>query len=132
MMFFGVNYDLQQFFNNPLNVLLAAIGVYIVWNFYKTYEGFSSGKPVIMLFHLPTCGYCIDMMPEWDKFQDEYQNNPDITVVKVNGANDQNLTKKYGVNSFPTVILVKDDGTEKIYEGARTAEGLKQFITMSV
>lgn len=127
MKIFGVDLNLQQFFNNPMNVLLAVVAVYVVWNFYKTYEGFSSDIPVIMLFHLPTCGYCIDMMPEWDKFQKEYENDPDIKVVKVNGATDRDLTDQYGVNSFPTVILVKD-GTKKIYDGARTAEGLKQFI----
>lgn len=127
MKFFGVNFNLQQFFNNPVNVLLVAVSVYIIWNLYDNYEGFSGDKPVIMLFHLPTCGYCIDMMPEWDKFQKDHQNDPNIKVVKINGAKDRELTEQYGINSFPTVILNKD-GDSQVYQGERTADALKNFI----
>lgn len=124
----GLKALLTKFLSNPVHVLLAAIVLYVAWNFYQSYEGFSSGKPTIILFHLPGCGYCEQMMPEWDKFQQKHSDDSNIVVKKVDGSKEAELAQSSGVNGFPTVIKYAN-GKKEVFEGERTAEALEGFIS---
>lgn len=127
MKVFGV--DPLKFFSNPVNVLLVAVVLFVAWNLYQRYEGFDSDsdKTMVVLFHLPGCGFCKDMMPEWNKFQKAHEDDAKVEVKKVDGSQQPDAAEKNGVNGFPTVIKFKD-GKKEVFEGERTAEALEGFL----
>ena len=55
-------------------------------------------------FHADWCGPCHIMAPVIEKIADEHK----IELTKVDIDSDQETTRKYGVSSIPTVLLLED------------------------
>jgi thiol-disulfide isomerase/thioredoxin len=125
--------DLRKFLSNPVNVLMAAVVLYVAWNLYSNYgaeEGFESelsDRPVIVLYHLPGCGWCKKMMPEWDKFQKAHKGDSDVSIKKIDCSKKPEAAEKEGIKGFPTIIKFKD-GEKEGFDGDRTAEALEGFL----
>ena len=65
-------------------------------------------------------------MPEWDTFKEI--NNTPITTKAVEKDEDRSLVKRYGVEGFPTILLLDSNGNKlKTYNGPRTSQGLLDF-----
>lgn len=60
----------------------------------------------IIDFYAEWCGPCKMMA---SVFADIIQSNPNITIIKVNVDNNQNIAATYGVMSIPTVYIYKDN-----------------------
>lgn len=69
-------------------------------------EVINSGQPVLVDFWAPWCGPCRSMAPVLDEIANEFAGR--VKVGKVNVDNNQNLAKKYGVMSIPTLIMFKN------------------------
>lgn len=124
MKIFGI--DIKLFYNNPTNVLITIVVLFMIWHLYRNhYEGFSDGKTSVVLFYLPGCVHCKDMMPEWDKFQKKF--GKDGSVKKIDCSKNPNVAKDHKVKGFPTVIKVKN-GEKEVFKGERTAEALEGFF----
>ena len=116
--------------------LLVRIGAFIAlffgvrWlmNKYLTgKEGFSNSGNKFVLFHMNKCGYCKQMMPEWDKFASSY--NGDVEIKKIEASSGNPLLNKHGVDSYPTIMLLDKNGNKvKDYDGERTASAFKSFL----
>lgn len=121
----GYNIDL----NDPttLFLIIVSIGVIIyLFNVNSTEEGFNKNKPSIILYYAPWCGHCKKMMPEWEKLTAKM--NSVINVLKVNCDEEAEKAQQEGIQSFPTIIMYKDN--KKIaYKGERTVQALEQFIS---
>jgi thioredoxin-related protein len=91
-----------------------------------TREGAVAGRQELLLMHMNGCGHCVKLMPEWKKFTK--LNKTSITTKAVETADDPSLAKKYGVEGYPTILLLGPDGKKKkTYNGDRTAQGLLDF-----
>ena len=88
-------------------------------------EGFSNNKPTLVLFYADWCGHCKSMKPEWKKFEKKYSNN--CKKVEDKSITDEHR-KKYKVNGYPTIVLIKDDKIIETYKGERNFEGFESFI----
>jgi peroxiredoxin len=90
---------------------------------------YSAEKPVMLLFTEPDCGPCTAMLPEVRRWQKEYEEYLTITLVS-RGTVEENRAKStehglrgvllqddwevseaYGVESPPSAVLVRPDGT---------------------
>jgi thioredoxin-like negative regulator of GroEL len=89
-------------------------------------EEFAS-KDAMILFHLPNCKFCRDMMPEWNKFQAAHQDDPKVTVYKVDGSKHPEIADTNKIRGFPTVIKVMN-GKKTMFTGERTAKALEEFL----
>lgn len=134
MNIFGRNLNLglsnpKKFISNPVNVLIVVAVLFVAWKLYQSYsEGFASEKSAtVVLFHLPTCGFCKDMMPEWNKFQKAHASDPNTNVQKVDCSQNPEAAEKNGISGFPTIIKFLGD-KKIVYDGERTAEALEGFL----
>jgi thiol-disulfide isomerase/thioredoxin len=85
----------------------------------------------IILYYASWCGYSKSFLPIWDKFV-EYANKniPDLDVqTKRCEDGTEAECMQDGVEGYPTVILILNDGTKIPFESDRTSEKLIEFVT---
>ena len=88
-------------------------------------EGFK-GRKSLLLLHMEGCGHCKKLMPEWDKFAET--NNTSIVTKSVEKDDDRALVKRYGVEGFPTILLLDSNGKKlDTYTGPRNTKGLLDY-----
>ena len=68
-------------------------------------EVIKSQKTVLLDFWATWCGPCQMLSPVVDAFADE---NPDISVCKVNVDEQPELAMAFGIESIPTLVVMKD------------------------
>lgn len=52
-----------------------------------------------------------------------------VNVGKVDGTQERGLMARFPVSGFPTIFLIREDGSVRQYGGARTAEAMKEWAT---
>jgi thiol-disulfide isomerase/thioredoxin len=106
-------------------------------------EGFqdASTGATLMFFSADWCPHCKKAKPEWEAAKSK------MDGTSVNGTNvvfkevdctakpppkeTQDLMKKYGVEGFPTIVLVKGETTKKLEEKP-TQESISTFVNANV
>ena len=68
-------------------------------------EVIKSQKTVLIDFWATWCGPCQMLSPVVDSFADE---NPDISVCKINVDEQPELAMLFGIESIPTLVVMKD------------------------
>lgn len=72
----------------------------------------SSKKPLMIDFETTWCGPC-KLMDQWVYNADlVVEKSVNILAVKVDGDENRDLVKRFGVNAYPTIILIGGDGKE--------------------
>ena len=108
-----------------LYILLIGIIVNMLLTPRAKKEGFK-GRKALLLLHMEGCPHCVKLMPEWGKFTE--MNDTSIATKSVEKDEDKSLVKRYGVEGFPTILLVDANGDKiKTYNGPRTSQGLLDF-----
>ncbi len=90
----------------------------------------ASGKKLVW-FYADWCGHCKTMHDSWDKAADKV-NTGDKHMIKVNVGNSKDtkhteISNKYGINSFPTILLLENGNKVKEYNNKRSTDGFIQF-----
>ena len=80
---------------------------------------------VVVDFWAPWCGPCRVLGPTIDKVANE---NKDITVVKVNVDDQQDLAIKYQIRNIPTVLFFKNGEVATKLIGVNTQEKMEEVI----
>jgi len=79
----------------------------------------------IVDFYADWCGPCKMMASVLEDIANE---NPDVTIVKVNVDNQQTLAVKYGVMSIPTIYVYKDNELVEKFIGFRDRSDFDKII----
>jgi protein disulfide-isomerase-like protein len=125
-----------------LVVLVIAVVVAYYYVYKSNREGFEGGAPnltpakgevVVVLFKTEWCGHCQKMAPHFDKATSALDGSKDsngktLRFVKVDCDENKELGKKYDVSGYPTIKILNDDGSQDDYDGARSFEGLKNYL----
>ncbi len=138
--------------NNMAMIILVVLIVVVCIAYYYAYqsnnESFdgdasslkpASGEIVVALFYAPWCGHCKTFKPEFENAMTQLDGkkavkseikDKTIRFAKINCDEDQNkpLAKKYGISGYPTVKILKDDGTDIEYDGKRDLAGMKKYL----
>jgi len=102
------------------------VGVILTMAMSVQREGMVAGKKELLLIHMDGCHYCEKLQPEWDKFVAE--NNTSVATKSMEKDDDKSLVSSYGVEGFPTILLLNDSGKKiDTYKGPRTSKGLLNY-----
>lgn len=90
----------------------------------------ASPKPVLVDFFTDWCAPCKPLAASLDELSAELA--PKITIAKVNAETSPNVTNKYGVRGFPTMLIFKDGQVLASRSGAMPKQKLREWIEQSV
>lgn len=99
-----------------------------VWDYRTDSKGIvlKSNLPVILDFYATWCRPCKMLSPELIQIQKQYKGK--VLVYKIDIDQEPELAQVFGVQSVPTVYLIKKDGSYDGFLGYRTADEIKQVV----
>jgi len=68
-------------------------------------ETLDNNEIVIIDFWASWCGPCIQFAPIFEEVSENY---PDVVFAKVNTEEQQAISQQYGIQSIPTIMVVRD------------------------
>ena len=68
-------------------------------------ETLDNNEIVIIDFWASWCGPCIQFAPIFEKVSENY---PDVVFAKLNTEEQQAISAQYGIQSIPTIMVVRD------------------------
>ncbi len=87
-----------------------------------------AGKPVFAFFHSTNCQSCIDMMKIVAEVYPEFAGTVEIVDVDVYDARNENLLRRAGIRSIPTLIFFNRQGQGYVSIGVMEAGQLRQEL----
>lgn len=88
-------------------------------------------KNAVVLYHWRKCGYCVRLMPEWERLKSRLP--PSVKVYEVEVEDHRETLKGLGVNlggGVPRIEAYNAEGDQMVYDGARTADAMLPVITI--
>lgn len=121
--------------NIVLCIVTLALGFMLLQSLFKmmrhshpTREGFE-GQKELLLLHMEGCPHCVKLMPHWSAASKENKSGIKMRAVERSEPGGAELSKKYGVSGYPTILLVGNNGNKiKSYSGNRNKAGLLDFM----
>src|SRR2546421_10817676 len=93
------------------------------------HEVLQSDKPVIVDFWAEWCGPCHAVGPVLDKIAEE--RSDELKLVKVNIDEEQELARRYGIQSIPTIVLFKDGEPAAAAIGAQPKGAIERSLGLA-
>ena len=90
----------------------------------ENFEELIKNKKVVVDFYATWCGPCKMFGPVFEKVSNESS----ITFIKIDVDAHEDIARKYGMMSIPSVVLLNNGEVEKKHMGFMTEEELKKFI----
>ena len=98
----------------------------------STFNSDIENKKVFVLFYSPTCTHCVKLKPVWDKVSETHSDKMVAFDCSATDKNTKAICKKYGINSYPTMIILDNGVAVKTYDGERTEDVLSSFILQNM
>lgn len=86
------------------------------------------GKPTFAFFHSTNCHSCIVMMDTVAQVYQEFKEGVALVDVDVYDSQNENLLRRAGINSIPTLVFIDRKGQGKVSIGVIEADQLRQQL----
>lgn len=89
----------------------------------------AEGKPALLKFGSGTCAPCIEIDKNIDAIKPEYDGKAAFIIVDLNDRSEYDFAMEYNVQTIPTTIFFKKDGTvANDYVGVMTTDELRNEL----
>ncbi len=91
-------------------------------------EALNSEKPMLAVFYVDWCGYCLKFMPKFNILSKLYGNKYNFVMVNVEGSKEnRKLAETVGVGGFPTVYILDPKYDNKVLLSNVIYQDLSKF-----
>ena len=93
----------------------------------------AKNEVVLGLFYADWCPHCRNFKPEWEKAQKALNgtkvgNGLKAKLVSVNCEEYPDLAKKYEIQGYPTIKVIRADGSFEEFTDDRSLSGIKNYL----
>lgn len=120
----GCNQPVQQpnIDNNIVNVNN------VVSNISTNNDKNNNNKNKLVLYYAMWCGHSRQFLPIWEQIKSVIINTPDLNTICEQYDCEEQKMNCQGVRGFPSIMLIKPDGTKISYDNARSPEAMLAFV----
>lgn len=86
------------------------------------------GRPTLAFFHSTNCHSCIVMMDIVAQVYPEFKDSVALVDVDVYDSQNENLLRRAGINSIPTLVFIDRKGQRKVSIGVIDAAQLRRQL----
>ncbi|QDV26271.1 thioredoxin [Aureliella helgolandensis] len=90
-------------------------------------EVLDSSTGVLVDFWAPWCGPCRQIAPLIDKLAEQFSGS--VKIGKLNIDDNPTITAKYGIQSIPTLLLIKNGEVSETFRGMPPQAKLEEAVT---
>ena len=69
-------------------------------------EALQSDKPVVALFYVDWCGYCLKFMPKYSTLSKIYKNKFSFVMLNAEAQENQAMVQDVALTGFPTMYII--------------------------
>lgn len=104
------------------------VAVFIVLLILLVFWWYKQNKSVKIIWaHRMNCRYCVDMLPEWKKLENQCMLSTTFKTIRCDVSNKNSPYIKYHTKpTVPSIYVIKG-GKSYEYNGDRTAKKIKEF-----
>lgn len=86
-------------------------------------------KPVLLNFHGEGCAPCVQMGKNLEQVEPEYEGKVAFVIVEAFDSSEYNLCMEYGLETIPTTVFLKGDGTvQNGFVGVMSPDQIKEQL----
>ena len=93
-----------------------------------TYDkALESDKPMLALFYVDWCGYCMKFMPKFKALSSIYKNKYNFVMIDVENENNKTLMEDVGITGFHTVYILDPKYDNRVLMANNYYQNLQKF-----
>ena len=90
-------------------------------------KALESDKPMLAVFYVDWCGYCMRFMPKFKTLSGIYKNKYNFVMINVEADENKALSDDVGITGFPTVYILDPKYDNRVLMSNSYYQNLKKF-----